>query len=260
MRAGRPALSRGEDDGLTASPIAIFRPARRPRQGEGPARRFGKVRQGLALSQPVPQRSPGNAISLELARRLACGVRRQMAQRWTPKAGGASRSSRCRTTPTTRRCRTVEETLRNYPPLVFAGEARRLKDAARRGRRGQGLPAAGRRLRRELRRIPPQQHPRHLPRAAADGGGADLRRRLPGGQGRPHGRPVRQAALVRHRDAERRHPAVLSRRHHQRHGFDAGGARARPAAHGPGLQPVGGDAQSAARLRPGRLCRSAPRP
>ena len=46
-----------------------------------------------------------------------------------------------------------------------------------------------------------RQHPRHLPRAAADGGGADLRRRRAGGEGRPHRRPVRQAALGRHRDA-----------------------------------------------------------
>ena len=79
--------------------------------------------------------------------------------------------------PTRRRCGRVEETLRRYPPLVFAGEARRLKERLGRGRRRQGLPAAGRRLRRELRRVPPQQHPRHVPRAAADGGGADLRRR-----------------------------------------------------------------------------------
>ena len=66
-----------------------------------------------------------------------------------------------------------------------------------RGRGGQGVPAPGRRLRRKLRRVPPQQHPRHLPRAAADGGGADLRQQAAGGEGRPHGRPVRQAALAR---------------------------------------------------------------
>ena len=42
--------------------------------------------------------------------------------------------------------------------------------------------------------------------------------------------------------------------------FDAAGARARSAAHGPGLQPIGSNLEPAARLRPGRLCRSAPRP
>ena len=148
-------------------------------------------------------------------------------------------------------------------PLSAAGVRRRgaaARRAARRGRRGQGVSAAGRRLRRKLRRVPPEQHPRHLQGAAADGGGADLWRRLPGGQGGPDGRPVRQAALVRHRNPERRHPALLSRRHHQRHRFRRRRARARSAAHDPGLQPVGRDVEPAARLRPGRLCRSAPGP
>ena len=44
------------------------------------------------------------------------------------------------------------------------------------GRRGQGFRAARRRLRRKLLRLHRQRHSRHLPRAAADGGGADLRR------------------------------------------------------------------------------------
>ena len=66
----------------------------------------------------------------------------------------------------------------------------------------QGFPAAGRRLRRKLRRIPSRQYPRHLPRAAADGGGADLCRRRAGGESGPHRRPVRQAALRRFRDPE----------------------------------------------------------
>src|SRR5947209_4572789 len=42
----------------------------------------------------------------------------------------------------------------------------------------QGLPVARRRLRRELCRVPPQQHPRHLPRLVADGGRSDRRPRL----------------------------------------------------------------------------------
>jgi alcohol dehydrogenase class IV len=44
------------------------------------------------------------------------------------------------------------------------------------GRQGRGVPAPGRRLRRELRRALRRQHPRLLPRLPADGGGADLRR------------------------------------------------------------------------------------
>ena len=155
--------------------------------------------------------------------------------------------------------RAAEARLRRYPPLVFAGEARRLKAALARGGRGQGLPAAGRRLRRELRRVHRQQHPRHVPGAAADGGGADLRRRRAGGEGRPHGRPVRQAALVRHRDASAASTLPsLPRRHHQRHRVHRRRRAARSRAHGAGLQPVGRDAEPAARLRPGRLCRPAP--
>ena len=150
--------------------------------------------------------------------------------------------------------------LAQFPAAGLCRRGAAARRAAGRGCGGQGLSAAGRRLRRELRRVPPQQHPRHVQGAAADGGGADLWRRLPGGQARPARRAVRQAALVRHRDPERQDPALLSRRHHQRPGFRRRRARARPAAHDPGLQPVGGDVEPAARLRPGRLRRSAPRP
>ena len=75
-----------------------------------------------------------------------------------------------------------------------------------------------------------------------------------GGEGRPHRRPVRQAALRADRDGRRRRAAELSRRHRQRHRLHAGGAHARSAAPAHGLPPVGGDAQPAARLRHGRLC------
>ena len=102
---------------------------------------------------------------------------------------------------------TMERRLGRYPPLVFAGEARRLKAHLALRRRGQGVRAARRRLRRKLLRLHRQRHPRHVPRAAADGGGADLRRLAAGGEDRPHGRPVRQAALVGHRDAGRRDAA-----------------------------------------------------
>ena len=151
----------------------------------------------------------------------------------------------------------AEARLRRYPPLVFAGEARKLKARAGQGGRGRRLPAAGRRLRRELRRFHRQQYPRHLPGAAADGGRAHLWRRRAGGEGGPHGRPVRQAALVQRREDRRRRAAVLSRRQRQRLRLHGRGAPARSRAHGAGLQPVGRDAQPAARLRPGRLCRPA---
>src|SRR3546814_6165301 len=56
---------------------------------------------------------------------------------------------------------------------------------------GQCLPAAGWRLRRELRRVLRRQHPRQLPGVPEDGGGADLRGVLPAREGRTHGRAVR---------------------------------------------------------------------
>ena len=151
-----------------------------------------------------------------------------------------------------RRCRGAP---RQYAP---AGLRRRGAQAARApgaGLRGPRLPPAGRRLRRELRGIPPGHGARHLPRPVADGGGADLWRQAAGGQGGPPRRPVRQAALVGHRDRGRDDSACLPRRHGQRHGFRRGRADARAQAHAPGLQPVRVDAQPAARAGPGRLCR-----
>ena len=151
----------------------------------------------------------------------------------------------------------------DFAPVSAAGLRRRgaaAEGAARRSRGRESLFAAGRRLRRKLRRIPSEQYPRHVQGAAADGGGADLWRRLPGGQARPACRPVRQAALLGYRDAERQDLAVLPRRHHQRPRIRRRGARARSAAHGAGLQPVRRHPQPVARLRPGRLRRSAPRP
>ena len=142
--------------------------------------------------------------------------------------------------------------------LAAAGLRRRGAQAARAagaGLGGQGLPAAGRRLRRELRRVPPRHRARHLPRAAADGGGADLRREAAGGQGRAPRGPVRQAPLVRYRDRGRGDAAGLSRRHGQRHGLRQGVADAGAAAPAPRLRPVGVDAQPAARAGPGGLRR-----
>ena len=81
-----------------------------------------------------------------------------------------------------------------------------------------------------------------------------------GGEGRPHRRPVRQAALLADREEGRRRAAELSRRHRQRHRVHAGGAHARSAPPDRGLPPVGGDAQPAARLRARRLRQSRQRP
>ena len=73
-------------------------------------------------------------------------------------------------------------------------EVDRLQRPAGRRRPRRGVPAAGRRLRRDVRRQHRAAHPGQHPHAAADGGRADLRREHAGGQGRPDRRPVRQAA------------------------------------------------------------------
>ena len=147
--------------------------------------------------------------------------------------------------------------------LSAAGLRRRgaqAQGAARARLRGQGVPAPGRRLRRELRRVQRRQHPRHLQGDAADGGGPDLRRQGAGGEGRPHRRPVRQAPLGRHRDRGRRGASLLPRRHHQRLRVRSRGAGARPGADAAGLHPVRRHAEPPARLQPGRLRRHHPHP
>ena len=180
-----------------------------------------------------------------------------MAQsRWSPESWRARPIEQQPVYPDAAALADVERQLAGYPPLVFAGEARKLKRALGKALAGEAFPAAGRRLRRELRRTFGRQHPRFLPRLPADGGGDDLRRGLADHQGRPRRRPIRQAALGRQRDAERRFAARLSRRHRQRHRVHGERAHARPAPPDRGLSPIGGDAQSAARLRHRRLRQS----
>ena len=83
---------------------------------------------------------------------------------------------------------------------------RRAQGAPRRRGPRRGLPAPGRRLRRDLRRLHRRLHPQQDQDAAADGRRPDLRRAGAGGQGRPDRRPVRQAAQRRHS-----RPATASR-------------------------------------------------
>ena len=133
------------------------------------------------------------------------------------------------------------------------------EEVARAGRGRRCFPAAGRRLRRKLRGPQRELDPRLLPRVPADVGGAHLRGRLAGGEGRAHRRPVRQAALVQRREAQRRRAAELSRRHRQRRGIHASRAHARSAAPDRGLSPVRRDLEPAARLRAWRLREPRPR-
>ena len=154
----------------------------------------------------------------------------------------------------------VEETLRRFPPLVFAGEARRLEERLADVAAGKAFLLQGGDCAESFAEF----HPNNI---------RDMFKVLlqmavvlTFGAGCPVvklGRLAGQFAKPRSSDTEtqrRRDPALLPRRHHQQPRFRRSGARARPAADGPGLQPVCRDAESAARLCPGRLCRFAPRP
>src|SRR3546814_20395347 len=95
---------------------------------------------------------------------------------------------------------------------------------------------------RKLCRISSEQYPRYVSRAAPDGGGADLRLENAGGEARPHGGPIRQAALGRSGRCGRRLAAQLLLRHPQRHRFPNARASPRHAADGHSVQPLGCDA------------------
>ncbi len=178
---------------------------------------------------------------------------RSTSAKWSPDSWRSKPRMQMPDYPDAKALAEVEAQLATFPPLVFAGEARNLKKALAAGRSRRGFPAAGRRLRRELRRARRQQYPRFLPAVSADGGGADLCGGLAGGESRPRCRPVRQAAHLADRKARRRRAAGLSRRHHQRHRIHRRGAHARSAPATGGLSAIGGDAQSSARFRHRRL-------
>jgi 3-deoxy-7-phosphoheptulonate synthase len=123
------------------------------------------------------------------------------------------------TYPDARAVDDVVAELRQRPPLVFAGEADELKarlaDVAR-----ARVPAAGRRLRRDLRQRDRRQHPQRAARAALDGGRAAVRGAGARGEGRTHRRPVRQAAQQRRpRPATASRCPVLPRRRRERLDF-----------------------------------------
>ena len=105
--------------------------------------------------------------------------------------------------PDALRLRDVESQLSTYPPLVFAGEARELRASLAEAAAGRAFVLQGGDCAESFAEFPPRQHPRHLQGAAADGGGPDLRRRVPGGEDRPARGPVREAALISRRDLRR---------------------------------------------------------
>ena len=114
--------------------------------------------------------------------------------------------------------------LESVPPVTVTAEVERLNEQLADVALGKGLPAPGRRLRRDVRRQHRNAHPQQHPGIAADGRGADLRREHAGGQGGAHRGPVRQTAIVGHRRAR---VEVLPRRHGQRVHAGRAGTRTR---------------------------------
>ena len=105
--------------------------------------------------------------------------------------------------------------LAELPPLVTSWEIEKLKEQLARAAR-RGVPAPGRRLRRELRRLPrPTPSPHKLKILLQMRLVLLVRREEAGDPHRAHRRPVREAALERRRDAGRRDAAELPRRPRQ---------------------------------------------
>ena len=82
------------------------------------------------------------------------------------------------------------------PPLIFAGEARALKAQLGRAAAGEAFLLQGGDCAESFAEFHANALRDTREGAAADGGGAELRRRRAGGEGRAHGGAVRQAALV----------------------------------------------------------------
>ena len=133
-------------------------------------------------------------------------------------------------------------------------------DRARPRRRRQRVPAAGRRLRRELRGLLRQQHQGEAARHPADGDRAHLLARRAGREGRPHRRPVRQAALVATTSGS---ATRICRRSAATSSTTSPPPRPRACPPRPartGVPPVGVDAEPAAGVHEGRLRRPRPGP
>ena len=165
----------------------------------------------------------------------------------------ASRSSRCRPIRTQAALAAVEKQLATFPPLVFAGEARSLKKQLARVAAGEAFLLQG----------------GDCAESFAEHGADNIRdffrvflqmavvltfaAALPVVK---VGRIAGQFAKPRSSPTEKRDGVELpSYRGDIVNGieFTRGGAHARSAPPGRGLSPVGGDAEPAARLRPGRL-------
>jgi hypothetical protein len=173
-------------------------------------------------------------------------------------AGGTCRSGRCPTTRTRPAWRGGER-LAAWPPLVFAGEARRLQAALAAAGEGKAFVLQGgdcaesfsdftANIIRDTFRVLLQ-----MAVVLTFGGGLPVVK-----LGAWRGSSPSRAPPTR--DARRRGSALLPRRHRQRPRVHARGAHRGPVADGVRLHAVGGHAEPAAGLRHGRLRRPAPGP
>ena len=129
-------------------------------------------------------------------------------------------------TPTPRRSSASSPSSRACRRSSSPGKSMRCGTAGA-GAARPGLPAAGRRLRRGLRRMPVRPDHQAAEDPAADEPGAAARAQEADHPRRPHGRAIREAALRRYRDARRRHAAELSRRSGEPPGVHRRSARRR---------------------------------
>src|SRR5579872_1845100 len=100
-----------------------------PRRLEISVSRRSRARERKALAPPsgIPRE---NRISLGIRMGCPpCAVRLGMAQKWSPDTWRGKPIRQVPDYPDGATLSTVEATLRHRPPLVFAGEARRLKHA-----------------------------------------------------------------------------------------------------------------------------------
>ena len=100
-----------------------------------------------------------------------------MAERWTPDSWRTKPIVQVPDYPGSEALAAVEKQLASFPPLVFAGEARKLKKALARVAAGEAFLLQGGDCAESFAEHGAEQHPRLLPRLPADGGGADLCRR-----------------------------------------------------------------------------------
>ena len=181
-----------------------------------------------------------------------------MAGKWSPESWRGKPVQQVPEYPDQAKLEAVEKRLRSYPPLVFAGEARRLTQVLGEVAEGRGFLLQGgdcaesfaefsaNNIRDTFRVL--------LQMAVVLTFGAALPvvkvGRMAGQFAKPRSAPTETIGGVE----------LPSYRGDIINGieFDDSRARAGSRAPGPGLQPVGGDPQPAARLRPGRLRRSAP--